>query len=123
MPPKGSHGGGRGRKKQAQKGKGIAKKQPQVPRGKRVKGEISSSSDDDLLLDSTKTFKSRRKSKQKVAKSPSPPPKSPTPPPDEIEGELPPEAREEGGEDEHSDDSTLEQGQGTQETGGEIYLH
>ena len=129
MAPK-SRGRGGGKKQGKQnKGKNIAKKQPDVPPGKKIKGEFreSSSDDEDLQLDATQVIKTRRKSKSKrVQKSPPPgerSPKSPSPPPakDVREGEE--ETQVLAGEDDQSDDSTLEQEPGTQDTRGEIYLH
>ena len=128
MAPK-SRGRGGGKKQGKQnKGKNIAKKQPDVPPGKKIKGEFreSSSDDEDLQLDATQVIKTRRKSKKKMDKSPSPgdrSPKSPSPPPakDVREGEE--ETQVLAGEDDQSDDSTLEQDAGTQDTRGEIYLH
>ena len=122
MAPK-SRGRGGGKKQGKNKGKNIAKKQPDVPPGKKIKGEFrESSSDDDLQLDATQVIKTRRKSKTKRKKSPSPVDRSPTSPARDVrEGEE--ETQVLAGEDDQSDDSTLEQEPGTQDTRGEIYLH
>ena len=126
MGPKGRGRGG-AKKKEPKKGKTLAKK-GDVPRGKRQQAELTSSDEEDLLLDSSQVHKKKSRRKQK-AKSPSPTsprgsPKSPTPPPAKGASDKPEDKPEEEAGPEASEESALEEeGQGTQEIGGEIYLH
>ena len=129
---RGRAGGGKKNNPGSRKGKALAKVQPSVSCGKRQRGEMSSSSDEDLTLNPEESF-TKPKTKKKTTKRKgrgkkvAEPERDPSPVrPGEDENVVEEAAgggdhSPSGGDEEVRSEASLEQALSDEE--GEIYLH